>query len=170
MKGERRGDEALNTPSVEEYDPAMNIWRDAGALKHARHGFAAAVWGGRVYVFGGNDGETERRAEAWDPHTGTSTDLPTMPVGRGFGAVVQYDGRLICFGGRIGARHPSALDPVARRWTDSPIADIDLRRFGSIVIGTSVWTIGGEGRGQVPIVRRFDLCPQRGAASLHPSH
>lgn len=42
---------------------------------------------GRIYVFGGNDPGMERSAEAWDPQTGKSTDLPKMPVARGFPGV-----------------------------------------------------------------------------------
>jgi N-acetylneuraminic acid mutarotase len=117
IRGQRTSDDHLNTPSIEEYYPEKNAWREAGALNHARHGFAAVAWQNRIYVFGGNDGESEKSAECWNPATGKSIDLPDMPVPRGFGGAVVSDGRIICFGGRqpLGRSHPSAFDPTRKR-------------------------------------------------------
>ncbi|MFI5386857.1 MAG: Kelch repeat-containing protein, partial [Fimbriimonadales bacterium] len=157
MKAEGHGHEALNTPSIEEYDPAKNAWRIAGSLNHARHGFGVSVWHRCIYVFGGNDGESERSGEVWDPMTGKSVDLPNMPSKRGFPGVVQVDGRLVCFGGRSVSAHPSALDPDTLRWSDVPVPDIDLNRTVSTLIGGKLWTIGGESRSRSPIIQSFDL-------------
>ena len=157
MKGGRHGDESLNEPSVEEYDPAKNIWRVAGKLNHARHGFALASWNHRIYVFGGNDGETERSAEAWNPVTGKSVDLPNMPLGRGFGGVAVCNGQMICFGGHWPGTHPSVFNPAAAAWKEVAASDIEIRRMVSRVFDGKLWTIGGESRAQIPIVQSFDI-------------
>src|SRR5208283_4527744 len=128
MKGERRGDETLNEPSIEEYDPARNIWRVAGTLNHARHGFALTAWHRCIYVFGGNDGETERSGEVWNQKTGKSIDLPNMPISRGFGGVVIRNGQMICFGGHLLGSHPSFFNPVTAMWKDVAASDIEIRR------------------------------------------
>jgi hypothetical protein len=49
------------------------------------------------------------------------------------------------------------MDPVAGRWSEAPIADVAMRRFASIVIGSKLWTIGGEARRKAPIIQSFDL-------------
>lgn len=157
MKGDSRGHEPINTPTIEQYDPVRNSWREAGRLKHARHGFAATVWHGRIYVFGGNDEETRQNAEVWDPETGTSEELPPMPVLRGFEGVVLHGGKMILFGGRSIGDHPSAFDPIARQWSALPIADIDLCRFASVQVGNTLWTVGGESLGGYRMIHSFDL-------------
>lgn len=161
MKGERHSGEPLNTPSIEEYDPAKNTWRVVGTLNHARHGFALTTWHRRIYVFGGNDRETERSGEAWDPMTGKSSDLPDMPVGRGFGGVAIRNGKLICFGGGPARSHPSVFNPASAMWNDVAAPDVEIRRMVSIVLAGKLWTIGGEGRTAIPIIQSFDISSWR---------
>jgi N-acetylneuraminic acid mutarotase len=157
MRGGRQTNGALNEPSIEEYDPAKNTWRVAGKLNHARHGFALTTWQGRIYVFGGNDGETETSGEVWDPKTGKSADLPNMPISRGFGGVVVRDGRMICFGGHPPGSHPSGFNPDTATWKEVAAPDIELRRMVSFVLAGKLWTIGGENRAPIPIIQSFDI-------------
>jgi len=161
MEGERHGNEPLNTPSIEEYDPAKNVWRPVGALNHARHGFALAPCHRRIYVFGGNDRETQRSVEVWDPKTGKSADLPDMPVSRGFGGVVIRNGLIVCFGGFPLDSHPSVFNPVTATWKDAATPEIEIRRMVSFVVMGKLWTIGGEGRTPIPIIQPFDISSWR---------
>ncbi len=147
----------LNTATVEVYDPSRNAWSPAGALNHARHGFACEAYGGRIYVFGGNDSESARSAEVWDPRSGKSVDLPAMPVGRGFCGIVRLGERVIVFGGRSAHGHPSAFDVVARRWSEVGAPDIEINRCVAIGVGDVLWTIGGESRGRAPVIQRVDM-------------
>jgi hypothetical protein len=160
MKGEGNGADSLNTASIEEYDPKKNVWREAGALNHARHGFSAVTWNDRIYVFGGNDSASERSGEEWDPKTGKSIDLPTMPVPRGFGGAIVKNGQIICFGGRQthDRAHPSAFDPATGKWSQLSIPDIDLCRFVSGAIAGKLWIVGGEADpARPPILQSIDL-------------
>ena len=77
-----------NVDVVEEYDPATDAWGSARArMPSARSAMASGVYGGRVYVTGGEGQDSQRmytfRAlEAYDPASNRWTILPSMPVSR----------------------------------------------------------------------------------------
>jgi N-acetylneuraminic acid mutarotase len=73
---------------VEEYDPATDQWSSPRArMPIARSALGAGVYGGRIYVAGGEYQDphmmaTFRAVEAFDPATNTWTEMPPMPVSR----------------------------------------------------------------------------------------
>src|SRR5437762_12028642 len=77
-----------NVDVVEEYDPATDAWGSALALMpSARSAMASCVFGGRIYVTGGEGQHSQRmytfRAlEAYDPASNRWSVLPSMPVSR----------------------------------------------------------------------------------------
>ncbi len=77
-----------NIDVVEEYDPATDAWGAPRAkMPSARSAMASGVFGGRIYVSGGEGQDAQRmwtfRAlEAYDPATNTWATLPSMPVSR----------------------------------------------------------------------------------------
>src|ERR1700730_15240544 len=77
-----------NVDVVEEYDPATDAWGSARArMPSARSAMASGVYGGRIYVTGGEGQDSQRmytfRAlEAYDPASNRWTVLPSMPVSR----------------------------------------------------------------------------------------
>ena len=77
-----------NVDVVEEYDPATDSWgAPRTKMPSARSAFASGVFGGRIYVSGGEGQDAQRmwtfRAlEAYDPVTNTWATLPSMPVSR----------------------------------------------------------------------------------------
>lgn len=157
MRGVAHANEPINTPSIEAYDAGHDSWHEVGRLNHARHGFACTGWRGRIYVFGGNDYETRRSVEVWDPRTKVATDLPEMPIPRGFASAVCVEDRIILFGGRSSTGHPSAFDAAAGTWSEIRGPDIDINRCSTIVLGRRLWTIGGETPRPVQVIRSFDL-------------
>ncbi|MBS1716809.1 MAG: hypothetical protein JSS72_03655 [Armatimonadetes bacterium] len=157
MNSVPNGRKSLNTPTIEEYDPARNRWQVVGSLNHARHGFESIVWHGRIYMFGGNDDETRKSAEVWDPKTGKSSDLPNLPCERGFAGIVQVGEKFVLFGGRTDGGTLSLFDPATSRWLACTTPDIQRTRFAATMIGSRLWLIGGEGRGKIPIIQSFDL-------------
>jgi N-acetylneuraminic acid mutarotase len=77
-----------NVDVVEEYDPATDAWGSARArMPSARSAMASGVYGGRIYVSGG-EGQTAqmmytfRALEAYDPASNSWMILPSMPVSR----------------------------------------------------------------------------------------
>jgi N-acetylneuraminic acid mutarotase len=77
-----------NIGVVEAYDPAADLWSQGLArMPSARSATAAGVYGGRIYVSGGEGQDyrmmfTFRALEAYDPATNTWATLPSMPVSR----------------------------------------------------------------------------------------
>jgi len=77
-----------NVDVVEEYDPATDAWGSARArMPSARSAMASGVYGGRIYVTGGEGQDSQRmytfRAlEAYDPGNNRWSVLPSMPVSR----------------------------------------------------------------------------------------
>jgi len=77
-----------NVDVVEEYDPATDAWGSPRAkMPSPRSAMASGVYGGRIYVTGGEGQDSQRmytfRAlEAYDPANNRWTILPSMPVSR----------------------------------------------------------------------------------------
>lgn len=73
---------------VEEYDPAANKWGAPRArMPTARSAMGVGVYGGRIYVAGGEYQDphlmaTFRAVEAYDPATNSWETMPSMPVSR----------------------------------------------------------------------------------------
>jgi N-acetylneuraminic acid mutarotase len=89
---------ASNTNVVEEYDPGTDAWGGVRArMPTARSAMASGVYGGRIYVTGGEFQDSQmmatfRALEAYDPASNTWAVLPPMPVPRHglAGAVVGH--------------------------------------------------------------------------------
>ena len=79
---------ASNTNVVEEYDPGTDSWGGVRArMPTARSAMASGVYGGRIYVTGGEFQDSQmmatfRALEAYDPASNTWSVLPSMPVAR----------------------------------------------------------------------------------------
>jgi N-acetylneuraminic acid mutarotase len=79
---------ASNTNVVEEYDPGTDSWGGVRArMPTARSAMASGVYGGRIYVTGGEFQDSQmmatfRALEAYDPASNTWAVLPSMPVAR----------------------------------------------------------------------------------------
>lgn len=77
-----------NIDVVEQYDPAADSWGPSRAkMPSARSAMASGVYGGRIYVTGGEGQDSQRmytfRAlEAYDPASNAWSVLPSMPVSR----------------------------------------------------------------------------------------
>jgi len=78
---------ASDTDVVEEYDPALDLWRIKARMPTARSAIAGGVYDERIYVAGGEMQDTQKSAtfrafEAYDPATNSWTIMPAMPVSR----------------------------------------------------------------------------------------
>jgi len=92
---------------VEEYDPGTDQWSGPRArMPFARSAIGAAVYGGRIYVAGGEYQDphmmaTFRAVEAFDPATNSWTEMPPMPVSRHGLAVGVVGNRLYVISGDV---------------------------------------------------------------------
>lgn len=117
-----------NTPSAEtwRFDPSADAWSAQADMPRARSSTAAAVAGGKVYVFGGFvGGSAVTDVAVYDPNANTWEDLSathSMPTARAdFAAVTSPCGLIYCIGGRqapdgAALATVDAFDPVERRW------------------------------------------------------
>lgn len=92
---------------VEEYDPATDKWGAPRArMPTARSAMGVGVYGGRIYVAGGEYQDphmtaTFRAVEAYDPVTDTWETMPSMPVSRHGLAAGVIGNRLHLVGGDV---------------------------------------------------------------------
>ena len=98
--------------TVEEYDPATDIWTEKTAMPTARWGLTTAEVNGKIYAIGGGDVYPPKElltvVEEYDPATDTWTTKSPMPVGRigHASSSAAIDGKIYLVGG--GGLTPSA--------------------------------------------------------------
>jgi N-acetylneuraminic acid mutarotase len=92
---------------VEEYDPVTDKWSaPRSRMPTARSALGAGVFGGRMYVAGGEFQDphmmaTFRALEAYDPASNSWSVMPSMPVSRHGLAAGVIGNRLILVGGDV---------------------------------------------------------------------
>ena len=123
-----------NVDNVYVYDTEIDSWSQSHSIPVARRRGAAAtaVYNGKIYVVGGNDGghNTSSNTVAWfdeyNPTTGTWTQLTDAPTERDHAKAVVVGDKLYIIGGR-----DSSADP----WYSALISSVDVYDFN-----TSTWT------------------------------
>lgn len=103
---------------------------------------------GRIYVVGGQDGATKKRANRYDPATDSWTALPDMANIRYQHAVVCLSNdHVIAIGGQNGSVSITTVeeyDPVAVSWTTLAPLPFARQQFGCVVTETDdVYVTGG---------------------------
>ena len=95
---------------------AVGAWATTTALPQPRYAFGAAIFRGRLYVAGGNDGADSPVATVYSApinSDGTlgawSTSLPSLPTPVAYHQLVTMGGALYVLGGTLSA----ALDPIS---------------------------------------------------------
>jgi len=95
---------------------AVGAWSTTTALPQVRYAFGAAIFRGRLYVAGGNDGTDTPAATVYSaPINGDgtlgawSTSLPSLPAPVAYHQLVTTGGVLYVLGGTLSA----ALDPIS---------------------------------------------------------
>ncbi len=152
-----------NSAVVEEYDPLSDAWRLMPPLRTARHGHAACVSGGRLWVLGGYGRRPEpmRDVESMSTRWNTWRPEPPMLTARAwFGAVGQRDA-VVAMGGGI---TPEQLSPGAKAWSPLGPADAPGRRMAVATVGGLIYVFGGEGEEldrAAKFVRIYDPALQR---------
>ena len=138
------------TASTEEYDPATDTWTTKADMPTARWGSSASVVNGKIYVFGGTVGGTERvfsTVEEYDPATDTWKTKADMPTARWSLSTSVVNGKIYAIGGDPkGQSNTSTVeeyDPAADTWTTR--ADMPTSRFGlsTSAVDGKIYAFGG---------------------------
>src|SRR5262249_1474335 len=122
MGGFVNSSQATNVTRI--YDIATDTWSAGAPMPQAFGNMATMLWGGVVYLAGGNTAFFLDTLYAYDIAGDTWTDLASMPqalVGPGFGAI---DGKLYIAGGSNGS--------------------VVLNTLYIYEIGTNTWTMGAN--------------------------
>lgn len=102
--GGRDGAIGSHVPRVDIFDPEAGAWRQGADMPTSRGGVAAAAWGGRVYVIGG-EGDRSRpsgvfpQVEAYDVAADEWHRLDDMPMPRHGTGAAAIDGWIYIPGG-----------------------------------------------------------------------
>ena len=149
--------------TVERYWPGEDRWEEVAPLRHARRGFAIGADSRYVYVAGGqtNDsgGVYTDSLEVLDVFTGTWSDGPALPTSRAWCAgTVAQDGNFYVLGGHreSGSRRGyvkavEAFDPRTWRWDRVDPLLVARASFASVASANSIFAVGGEGDGSLPV-------------------
>lgn len=119
-------------------------------MPEARWGAGATSWGGKIWVFGGNNGHILSSAAVFDPQMAEWTPIPNMSNRRTNHCATAVGKRIyICggFGGDHGADVPldsaERYDPALNEW--EVIAPMSAKRFNaaSVCSGPLLFIFGG---------------------------
>jgi N-acetylneuraminic acid mutarotase len=137
------------TTGVERFDGAR--WRVVAHLPHGGLNAPAAVaLGGRIYVVGGFEEQTNLptdRVEVYDPARNRWSTGPPLPAPRGGHAAAVLGGKIHVLGGGNSqstlADH-SIYDPRTRRWTAAAPLPRAEGSPAAVVFGGRLYAIGGR--------------------------
>jgi N-acetylneuraminic acid mutarotase len=149
---------------VDAYSPSLGTWTRVADLKYPTSSAQVATGRqGNIYVFGGVNFATMRRAERYSVASNSWSSLPRLPVRRESGGAVRgADNRIYLVGGLLDphtfVKEVDVWSPTARRWL-RPAASFPPPRFspGVGVVRGVLYSVGGCGAAR---------CPARGVYSL----
>jgi N-acetylneuraminic acid mutarotase len=95
--------DGLPSARLEIFNPSKNQWETGSPLPVGISAYAAAAFEGKLYLFGGWDGEKYLDSVfRYDPDLDTWESLTPMPTARGFAGAAESGGRIYVIGGKDG--------------------------------------------------------------------
>ena len=137
---------------VYELDPDLSVWTRRADMPTLRGAGAAASYGGRIYVFGGErDGLTVNEVAAYDPVTNAWSTLAPMPTPRNHHGAALVGGRIYVIGGRPGNQSTNEeFDVTTQVWQVRSPMPTGRSGIAVAAIGQHVFVFGGEGNASSP--------------------
>jgi N-acetylneuraminic acid mutarotase len=145
--------------TVEEYDPATNVWRARSPMPTARNHAAIGVVNDKIYVIGGRVGAAfvsvsspTDVVEEYDPATDQWGAVKArMPTPRSAVAWGVHGGRIYVAGGEYqddklmaAFRALEAYDPAANRWLVLPRMPVPRHGLAGAVVGNRLHLVSGD--------------------------
>jgi len=164
---------ASSTPTavVEAYNVVSDTWTSLAALPAPRFAYAITAHNGKVYVFGGWDGQSYANTTfIYDPQTNRWTSGAPLPIGRGFAGAAALNDAVYVVGGYANNHEFDRCDrylPKEDRW--ETCAPMSVARGGLSLVpsGGRLYAIGGGWTGYLTFNERYD--PSADAWSVVPS-
>jgi hypothetical protein len=141
---------------MEIYDPRADSWEQGPPLPAPLSAYALAVYEGKMYLFGGWDGQAAvASVYQFDPDRAEWLERTPMPTARAFaGAGVSF-GRIYVFGGFDGENalavteiYAPDQDGVDSAWTEGPPLPQPRYGMGVASLADIIHVIGGIGEGK----------------------
>jgi DNA-binding CsgD family transcriptional regulator len=145
------GCDGTGTPMrmVEVYDTVADTWREVSPLPEPRCAHALAPMGGKLYLFGGwNGDEYVATTYVYDPQADVWTEETPMPTKRGFAAAAPLDDRLYVVGGYDDEMELSSCtmyDPQTKSWRECAPLTVGRGGVGLVSLSGYLYAIGGGG-------------------------
>jgi DNA-binding CsgD family transcriptional regulator/N-acetylneuraminic acid mutarotase len=149
------------TDVLEIYDPRLDAWEQGESLPEPRSAYALIAYEGRLYLFGGWDGE-EARNEVYMYQPGSAAEpgrwleMSPMPVPRASAGAAISGGRIYLMGGLSSAGQiltrsdvytPVLDDGGENPWAEGMPLPEARAEHGMTSVGDLVFLIGGDGPG-----------------------
>ncbi|XP_055335963.1 kelch-like protein diablo [Paramacrobiotus metropolitanus] len=141
--------------SVECFDPQTNSWQFVAALPVALDDVTMVGFKDRLYVFGGDSGESEavvrlsNKVFCYDPVVNAWSELADMPTARRWcSACVSPSGLIYVMGGDVGkpdisVRCTEAYDPTANKWLKRGDMIEKRSTHGCALVDGKIYVLGG---------------------------
>ena len=93
------------TDAFEAYDPRQDRWTARRALPQALSAYALAAFEGRLYIFGGWNGQRfVNTVFSYSPDTDSWSENSPMPIARGYAGAAVAGGKIYVIGGTDGSQ------------------------------------------------------------------
>lgn len=143
------GGEALAL--AEAYRPATDTWEKVPSLPHPLCAYALAVHEGRIYLFGGTDGDSYLADTlVYIPEEGRWEERSPMPQPRALAAAAPLEGKIYVVGGYRDGRELTtctAYDPQRDTWESCTPLTMARGGLGLVPLAGQLYAIGGGGWG-----------------------
>lgn len=143
------------------YDPRADAWQALAELPAGRHHLMAAAFQGRLYLFGGAEGDLWAPTEdvwVYDPAADEWQTLEPMPEARMAGAAVTLGDRIYVVGGSGDGEALLAFDPARGTWQTLPGPRQPREHVAAVAFDGELWALGGRwsGAGELKTVEIYD--------------
>jgi hypothetical protein len=147
------------TDVLESYDPSRKQWEIHAPLPVALSGYALVAFEGKLYVFGGWDGQKFlASAYEYDPDQDTWGVRSPMPTARGFAGAAVAGDKIYVLGGYDGKQALTVNEVFSPQFQghDIPWIQAQAMPAGRYAMGVSsiadvVYVIGGQGTPDTPL-------------------
>jgi hypothetical protein len=128
-------------------------WSRLPSMRHPRGALALVAAGHHLYAMGGIAGGEVAAVEAWDPATGSWSDVASLPLPRDHLAGFAWQGLACVAGGRSpNTARVDCYDPVSNGWSRLPDLPLPTSGAGAVTLGGQAVVAGGENAAESTLV------------------
>lgn len=146
----QHGNPVVHGNRLRVFNTTTKAWFERAPMSIGRHGHAAAVFNGGIFVSGGytldNEGASaqSKSVESFDPTTDRWTTAPELQQPHAFHGMAAANERLIVFGTRGADLTTEILSAASQAWVKSPDMPVPRHRFAFAPIADRIIVFGGE--------------------------